>query len=402
MRAYLFIAVVFFLCGLCTVLNTILAPYLRHVMQLSYASITLIYVSFYLAYFVCAPFAGYLFRNGNYLLGIRIALLLCTFGSYGVFLGGTFYSFPLILMGLFVNACGICTLQVNANPYVLHLGSQETASSRLSFLQGFFAFGTVIAPFLGAWLILSTLYHPEDGSLLEEFLNILPIQKPYYAISMTWGLVFFLSEFFPLPQVEGLSENQKHHQPLKLGIVSLSMLVIAVAVGVEVTIGNYVIPLISDQSILNLNMDSAGQLAVIYWLGFMLGRFLSASFLKEVDSRVVLYFHAGAGIVLSLVASFVTGWIAAVSILATGLCVSILFPVLFALILEECPVSQMRMSGYLMMANVGGGLIPVLQGMSADLMGIHLSFIIPALCFSVILAFSVRRPKLILQPIRYE
>ena len=400
MKTYLFIAIAFFLCGLCTVLNTILAPYLQQVLELSYTSVTSIYVSFYLAYLVCAPIAGYLFRQGNYRLGIRIALLLCTFGSYGVFLGGTFNSFPLVLTGLFVTACGICILQVNANPFVLHFGPKETASSRLSFLQGFFAFGTVIAPFLGSWLILSALYHPIDGSLLKEFLNILPIQKPYYAISMTWGIVFFISELFPLPHVEGLTENTHSKKPLSLKFVSMSMIVVAVAVGVEVTLGNYVIPLVADKSILNLNFDAAGHLAMIYWIGFMMGRFLSSLLLKDVDPRVILYFHAGAGILLSLVASFSTGLFAAAAVLATGLCVSILFPVLFSLILEESPASQMRMSGYLMMANVGGGLIPVLQGFSADLMGIHLSFIIPALCFFVILAFSLRRPKLTLQPIR--
>jgi len=400
MRAYIFIAVVFFLCGLCTVLNTILAPYLQQVFQLNYTSVTSIYVCFYLAYLVCAPVAGYLFRQGNYLLGIRIALLLCLFGTYGIFLGGTYTSFTMVLGGLFVTACGISTLQVNGNPYVLHLGSQDTATSRLSFLQGFFALGTVMAPFLGSWLILSSLYHPEDGSLLEEFLNILPLQKPYFSISMIWATVFFFTECFPLPPVSGLTEKIDIKHPLKPKIIALGMLVIAVAVGVEVSLGNYIIPLIADSSNLNLSIDSAGHFAMIYWIGFMLGRFLSSGLLKGTDPRVILYFHAGGGILLSLVACLTTGLIAAVSALATGLCVSILFPVLFALILEECPGSQLRVSGYMMMANIGGGLVPLWQGMSADLWGIHLSFLVPAICFAVILVFSMRRPKLTPQPVR--
>ncbi|NGX58092.1 MAG: L-fucose-proton symporter [Chlamydiae bacterium] len=397
MRAYIFIAVTFFLCGLCTVLNTILAPYLQQVLHLSYTSVTSIYISFYLAYFLLAPVSGYLFRKGNYLMGIRIALLLCTFGTYLIFMGGTYNSFPLVLGGLFVMACGISILQVNANPYVLHLGSSETSSSRLSFLQGFFALGTVVAPFVGSFFILSSLYHPVDGSLLDEILDILPIQKPYFTLSMTWGLIFLLSEIFPLPQVTGLTEKKETatQHPLKLGIVWLGMLVIALAVGVEVTLGNYIIPLLVDRSIMNLNIDMAGHLAMIYWLGFMIGRFSSSVFLKDVEPKVVLYYHAIGGIVLSLAACFATGIFAATAALATGLCVSILFPILFAIILQECPASQMQVSGYMMMANVGGGLVPLMQGLSADSLGVHLSFIIPALCFSVILLFSLRKPKLV-------
>jgi len=392
MRVYFFIAVIFFLCGLSTILNTILAPYLQQVMSLSYTSVTSLYVSFYLAYLLCAPIAGFWFRRGNYLFGIRIALLLCTFGSYGVFLGGTYHSFPFVLAGLFVMACGICILQVNANPYVLNYGPRENASSRLSFLQGFFAFGTVTAPFLGSWAILAALYHPETGSLLHEFLDILPLQMPYYSISLSWALAYLFFELVPLPEVRGLTETERS-EPLKKSLV---------AVGVEVAIGNYLIPFIADRAILDVTLDTAGELAILYWIGFMLGRFLSGALFQDADPRIVLYYHAGAGIVLTLLGSLFAGWVAAISLIATGLTVSILFPVLFALLLEEGSKSQMRLSGYLMMANIGGGLIPVLQGLSADYLGIHLSFLVPAICFAIILAFSMRRPKFTPIPIRVK
>lgn len=402
MRGYFFFIPMFFLCGLCTVLNTILAPYLKQVLHLSHTSITLIYLSFYLAYFCVAPLSGYLFRKGNYLSGIRIGLSLSALGSLFIFFGGTYHSFLSVLAGLFVMASGISMLQVNGNPYLLHLGSKDSATSRLSFVQGFYALGAVAAPFIGSFFILSTLYHPEDGTLIEELLDILPIQKPYFILAAVWGIVLLLSEIFPLPAVSGLKENlYRPGKPiLKSSIVWLGMLVIALAVGVEVSLGNYVIPLLSDPSIMDLTLDMAGHLAIIYWLGFMLGRFINSFLLKDLEPRIVLYYHAAAGLALCLLAIFTTGLFAGIAALTTGLCTSILFPILFSLILEECPDSQMKVSGYLVMANIGGGLIPLLQGLSADSLGIHLSFFVPGLCFLAIALFSLRRPKLTLQPIR--
>ncbi len=371
----------FFLCGFSTVLNTILAPYLQSALNLSYTSIAAVYISFYLAYLIVSPIAGNLLSKGKILQGFRVSLLLSAAGSLFISIGGLDDSYILILLGIFVMASGIACLQVTANPYIVFLGSAETASMRLTFLQGFFALGTVAAPFAGSLLILANL-------------NDLPLAKPYLILSGCWGVAWLLSELFPFPEVKELRDLNDEKSPpvFKDPIVLIGMVMVAIAVGVEISVGNFVIPLLTHEKSFSLSLDAAGQMAMLYWIGFMLGRFFCPLFLKVYPARRVLFWHGFAGLLFGLIAGFGSGAASAYSALALGVCTSILFPVIFTLIMEESRSSKMQISGLLMMANIGGAAIPFLQGIAADLTGIHLSFAVPAACFLAVALFSLRRP----------
>lgn len=147
----------FFLCGLSTVLNSILIPYLQQVQKISYTSANLIQVSFYSAYLLFSPLTAYLLKSIHYVTGMKRGILFATLGSALLTFATAITSFPLILIGIFFVGGGIAMLQVTGNPYVMKLGSIETASRRMVALHAVTATGMIIAPLLGSHFILEKI-----------------------------------------------------------------------------------------------------------------------------------------------------------------------------------------------------------------------------------------------------
>jgi MFS transporter, FHS family, L-fucose permease len=318
-------------------------------------------------------------------------------------------SFPLFLLALVVLATGITDLQVSANPYVAVLGPAKTASSRLTLTQAFNSLGTVVGPRLGAALILGgavTYTADQLTAMSPQALHAYRVQAastvklPYVLIAIALIVLGIVISRFKLPQIPeaegghatetGAHDSIWRHRNLVMGAIA-----IFTYVGAEVAIGSFLVNYLHEPYIGNLTLEQAGAyLAFGYWFGAMVGRFAGSWILRQISPRVVLAFNALVAATLVCVSMATMGHFAMWSIILVGLFNSIMFPTIFTLGIEGLGPLTGEGSGLLNTAIVGGAVIPLLQGLIADRIGIHHAFILPVLCYLYIALFAIKGKQL--------
>ncbi|HLP16740.1 MAG TPA: glucose/galactose MFS transporter, partial [Bacteroidota bacterium] len=163
-------------------------------------------------------------------------------------------------------------------------------------------------------------------------------------------------------------------------------------VGGEVSIGSFLVSYMKEPTIAGFSDADAGRYLSFYWGGAMIGRFIGAALLQKIKVGKLLAFNAAAAALLVAVSMLTTGSIAMWSILAVGLFNSIMFPTIFTLGVDGLGKHTGQGSGILCMAIVGGALVPLVQGVLADMpaIGIQHAFFIPVLCYGYILYYGVK------------
>jgi MFS transporter, FHS family, L-fucose permease len=389
----------FFIWGFITALNDILIPHLKSVFTLSYAQAMLVQFCFFTAYFVVSLPSGRLVKKIGFKNGIVIGLLVAGSGCLLFYPAASLQSYSLFLMAFFVLASGIGLLQVAANSYVTLLGSQETASSRLTLVQGFNSLGTTLAPYIGVLLIMATavetgdeinLLSP-DKLLAYQAQQAATVQYPYLILAALLFLMALIFVLVKLPKVVATDKantkygetNLNHAQisawnyrHLKLGAIA-----IFVYVGGEVSIGSFLVSFLGQPSIAGLSGQEAGKYVSLYWGGAMVGRFLGTAIMQKIAPQILLSFNAIVAILLVISAMAASGGLAMWSLLAVGLFNSIMFPTIFSLALNGLGQHAAQGSGILCMAIAGGAIIPLLQGYFADIVGIQQAFFISVFCY---------------------
>lgn len=383
----------FFIWGFITCLNDILVPHLKNVFDLTHFQASLIQFCFFFAYFVVSIPAGFLVKKVGYQRGAVIGLVVAAVGCLMFYPAAQQQVYPMFLLALFVLASGITILQVSANPYVTALGRKETASSRLTWTQAFNSLGTTVAPYFGAILILSAAT-AEVGTAEFKAQEAAAVQGPYLFLA---GVLLLLAVVF---QILKLPKVVEHHDPAvadsdsgsawKHSHLVLGAMGIFLYVGGEVAIGTNMIDFISLPEIAGLDHASAGKLVSFYWGGAMVGRFIGAVVMQYVPAGKVLAFNAVAVIVLLAVTVMTTGHVAMWSLILIGLFNSIMFPTIFSLAVTGLGRHTSQGSGVLCLAIVGGAIVPVLQGSLADIVGLHLSYALPVLCYAYIVFYGLK------------
>ncbi len=379
-------ALLFLMCGFSTALNAVLVPHLKKVLKLGYQEVALVDTSFYLAYFLVCPIAGFLLSGQDLRWGVRIGFIIAGFGPLFI---GLASSFPVALLGVFILGSGIAILQVSANPYVIQLGDPAKSANRLSFSQAMTNLGTIIAPLLGSALLLS-----EEKAVTMETLRF-----PYWTLALIWALFALLALFLRLP--EGKKEAHSNVGVLRDQNLWRFFLAISICVGVEVSCIAFLIPFLHEPEILAVSLTSAGKWSALFWVGFFVGRLSAGFLLKKTAPMLLLFLHAAAGFFLALITCYTEGVVAAGALLSLGFCTSVMFPILFTLALQKSKVPQIKAAGILCMANIGGALVPLLQGSVADHIGLHHSFLVPASCYFLLVLFSLSQLRFSL-PLRQQ
>ena len=391
--ALMSLTILFFMWGFITSLNDILIPYLKALFDLTYTQAMLVQFCFFGAYFVVSIPAGRLCKKLGYQGGIVAGLALSAMGGLLFYPAAAAVSYGLFLAALFVLASGITILQVAANPYVTALGTETTASGRLTMTQAFNSLGTTIAPFFGSLLIFGAV--SGAGELASPAKQAQAVQLPYLMIAATLLLLSVIFYKLQLPEIKGHKEQVSDvdgtlfsHPHLILGAVG-----IFVYVGAEVSIGSFLINFFTDPHIGNMSEQVAANLIAYYWGGAMLGRFIGASIMQFVSARYCLAFCSLMSMVLIGVSMQLEGNAAIYSILAVGLFNSIMFPTIFSLAINKLGDAASHGAGLLCLAIVGGAIVPLFQGMLADMVGVQLSFLLPALCYVFIGYFGLKGHK---------
>jgi len=426
----------FFMWGFITCLNDILIPHLKALFNMNYTMTMLIQFTFFGAYFVMSLPAGWLVGKIGYKKGIILGLCITAIGALLFFPASTFISYGMFLGGFFVLASGITVLQVAANPYVAILGSPETASSRLNLTQAFNSLGTTVAPIFGSMLILAN--NVEDAT--EKAATV---QIPYFAIAATLFVIAAIFVFAKLPIVkaqqkkDNISGSAWQYRHLILGAIA-----IFVYVGAEVSIGSFMINFFSMDNIAGLSETDAAKYVALYWGGAMLGRFFGAVSMSDINSNkkniytfliaifsfllawyitaqlnlAAIFFifvilnivavkigknkanktlavFAIAALSLVILTVLLKGEFAMWTLVAVGLFNSIMFPTIFTLSIDGLGKHTSQGSGILVMAIVGGALIPLIMGGLADTIGLHSSFLITIVCYAYIVYFGLKGYK---------
>jgi len=389
----------FFMWGFITCLNDILIPHLKNVFSLNYTQAMLIQFCFFGAYFIMSLPAGRLVHRVGYQRGLVIGLVIAGLGCLLFYPAASLRVYPLFLGALFVLASGITILQVSANPYVAILGPLETASSRLNLTQAFNSLGTTVAPFFGALLILAVAPQVSD-SLSGQDMAVFrqaeaeAVQVPYLLLAGTLLLLALVFAFLRLPAFHHSGDSdsaagQSIAAALRYPHLVLGAVGIFVYVGAEVAIGSLLVNFLGEPHIAGLPESEAAHYVAYYWGGAMVGRFIGSAVMLRIDPGRVLAFNAASAVALLAITVLGSGHLAMWAILLVGLCNSIMFPTIFSLAVRELGPHTSQGSGLLCLAIVGGALIPLLQGVLADSIGLQLAFVFPALCYLYIMYYGL-------------
>ncbi len=437
------VTMLFFMWGFITCMNDILIPKLQDVFTLQNWQAMLIQTAFFgayfivsLLYFVFSITKGDPIMKIGYKNGIIVGLVVAAAGCALFYPAASLESYGFFLMALFVLASGITILQIAANPYVAILGAPETASSRLNLTQAFNSLGTTIAPVIGGYLIF------EAASAMQAS-GADSVKMPYLALAATLIFLAIIIKTAKLPHVSGEGKIVADSGALKYRHLVLGIVCIFMYVGGEVAIGSSLINFFKLPEIAGLTEAEGGYYLALFWGGAMVGRFFGAVALAQyrnniyrllimgiitvVASALIYSFYdlntalitfgliagniilfllgsfmpsrtlgifASAVIGLLLLTMFATGEVALWAVIAIGLFNSIMFPTIFTLAIKGLGIHTSQGSSLLVMAIVGGAIIPPLQGYFADVTGsIQLSFIIPLLCYLYIVYYGFAGSK---------
>jgi len=394
----------FFMWGFLTCLNDILVPHLKSIFDLSYARVMLIQFAFFGAYFIFSIPSAKIIDWMGYQRSMVAGLLMMGLGAFLFVPAASVPSYPLFLGALIVLAAGITCLQVAANPYVTVLGKPQTASSRLNLTQAFNSLGTFLAPFFGGLLILSAAPKAMDEirAMAPDALQAYrlheaaTVKTPYVGLGIALVLLAIAIGSFKLPKIEHaqhkvgekVDDSIWKHPSLIFGAIA-----IFVYVGAEVSIGSFLVNYFGQPEIGGLTEKVAANFVALYWLGAMIGRFIGSGLLQKVKTGKLLGICAICAAGLVAISMLTSGHFAMWSIIFVGFFNSIMFPSIFTLGVAELGPLTGDGSGVMIMAIVGGAIIPVAQGWIADKIGIHHAFFLPVICYLYILFFALSGSK---------
>lgn len=400
------VSLIFLTWGGLTSLNDVLIPHLKAVFSMNYVQTLLIQFTFFGAYFLMSIPAGAVVSRIGYKASIVVGLLVAAAGAAMFFPAARLPSYGLFLTALFVLASGITLLQVSANPYIALLGSAESSHSRLTFAQALNSFGTTAFPyFIGPLILAGTVLGADQIAAMPVAEQIAyraaearSVEMPY--LMLAGGLlllaVFVITMKIPSLRAEGTPTRDNHtfrealaHPHLRWGVIGIFMYV-----GAEVAIGSFLINYMAESSIGSLTEASASQYLSWYWGGAMIGRFIGAALMTRIDARKLLAFAAVMVCMLLVVTMTTSGRVAMWSALAVGLFNSIMFPTIFTTAIERLGTLTSKASSLLVMAIVGGAIIPLVQAALADSIGIQNSFLVPLACYVYIIWYGLRGSRL--------
>ncbi len=426
--------VLFFMWGFMTVWNDILIPRFRDAFTLNYFQAMLVQSAFFgayavgsLIYYLISMFWGDPINRIGYKTGVIIGLLLAAAGYLMFYPAAIMISYPFFLTALFVAGLGFAMLQIAANPYITILGPERTASSRLNLSQAFNSVGTTIGPIIAGKLMFTVF----KGPVIH---GVDSVKIPFLCVGGVFLILAVCFMFAQLPNFTNTEHVTRGAGALKHPHTVLGMLAIFMYVGGEVCVGSSIINFLHLPKLGGLSHDAASKFLAFYWGGLMIGRFMGAFALSDIQKKLrnivvillpVVAFaviwkisgrenalHYGVVLLLMLVAFFLGasspqrmlalfsfiiiallftgmlsgGAVAIWAILGIGLFDSVMWSNIFSLAIDGLGSLKSQGSSLLVMAILGGALLPPLQGFVADHIGIQYSFMVPMISY-VYIAF---------------
>jgi FHS family L-fucose permease-like MFS transporter len=399
---FVLITCLFFLWGFAHNLDPILIPHLKKSFTLTTTQSTLVDSSFFVAYFFMALPAGYIMKRWGYKTGIIAGLLLFAIGSFLFVPAANHQSYNYFLFALFIIACGLTILETAANPYASSLGDPSTATQRLNLAQSFNGLAAALAPAIGARIILTKGYTNAELSSMTAVAQkaalaaeAYTVKTPYTILGIILIVVAFLFYRIQLPDIrEKNTSNQDQSLLLTFRHAHLKWAVIAqfFYVGAQVCVLSLFI-LYATQSAKISEVQAADYLS-FGGLAFLLGRFLGTVLMKYFKPENLLAAYAVICVLLCFVAIFGHGLITIYALIGICFFMSIMFPTIFSLGIQQLGPDTEMASSLIVMSIVGGAVLPRIFGLISDATGnIQMGYIVPLIAFTVVAYFGWKGSK---------
>ena len=387
------VCTLFFLWALCNGMIDVLNKHFQNSLHISKAQSALVQFSNYMGYFLMALPAGLLARKFGYKAVIILGLLLIAAGAFWFVPATSINTFAAFLAGLFIIATGLTCLETVANPYTTILGPAEMGAARINLAQSCNGLGWIFGPLIGGQVILSAT---SEVNRSNSTLYI-----PYLLIGAVVVVLAFAFFFSNIPEIQAEEETavkdsngdtvkvksmwKRRHFTLA---VLAQFLYVAAQTGIFSFFINYVVE--------NLGIPdrSASKWLTVGFVLFLAGRLSGSMILRYMKAHSTLAVFSFVNVALMFVTMAGHGKLGTLALLLSFFFMSIMFPTIFALGIKGLGRQTKQASSFIVMAIVGGAIVPMLMGRIADIASMRIGFIVPLVCFIAVGAYAAFWQKL--------
>jgi FHS family L-fucose permease-like MFS transporter len=357
--------------------------------------------AYYGAYFSLAIPAAFINRRYGYKTGVLTGLGLATVGGFLFIPASMLLAYGFFLIALFVLAAGLSILETSANPFVIAMGPEENATQRLNLAQSFNPVGANIGVLLGALLILPQIT-PEsekiamtaDQRLAAQEQDLSLVLGPYTGIAIALLLIWIViaiqkipvpeehARFAPDERNAGLVGRLWHNRHYRYGVAAQFL-----NVGAQVCAWTFTIQYAQD--VVGVPTATSGWYLQASLILFLISRFVMTYLLGIYRPTKLLFAMGLLGLLFSLIAMFSPNMIGLLAVVGISLSLSLMFPTIYGVALQGLgPDTKFGAAG-LVMAILGGALLPLVHGRLMDIVGANLAFIVPGICLGLVACYAL-------------
>ncbi|MFC4871041.1 MFS transporter [Negadavirga shengliensis] len=379
-RPLILLCLMFLTVGAMFTMNDILLPIVMDYFQLNYTQATLIQVSFYITYIIFPVPIAWIIHRFGYKISLLIALLTSALGCLLFIPAQILEAYGIILLAIFTLSTGITIINVAANPFTTLLGDPEGAHIRINFVQSFSRIGYAATPLIASWLI-----YTQSGDIRFYF--------PYMLIGLVILVITLLIYFSKMPSmtppkedvfsISGIIRQSRKYPHLLYGVIAMFFYV-----GAEASTAGFFIPYLRTELGFSLT-EAVGYLTLYYVFAAIMGLIAAVWILKFISAHRLVGIFGTYMVVVYLICIFSNTGFNEYLLASLGLGLSIMFPTLFSLAIEDTGNFAGRGSALLNFAIVGGAVFTPIQGLLADNYGVAVSYMVPCLCFVVITLYAL-------------
>jgi FHS family L-fucose permease-like MFS transporter len=420
-RKYLFtfilITSLFALWGFANDITNPMVAAFQTVMELSATKASMVQFAFYGGYATMAVPAALFIRKFSYKSGIMLGLTLYATGAFLFIPAAAYQEFTFFCLSLYILTFGLAFLETTANPFILSLGDRETATRRLNMSQAFNPMGSLCGMSVASFVVLPQLIsdrRDEAGQILFFGLSeaekadirlhdLAVIRDPYVGIGIIVLLVLSVIAIYRMPKTQSEEEkalghthsasvtlrNLWHNEIYREGVLTQMFYVAA-----QIMTWTFIIQYADN---LGINKATAQMYNIVAMSLFLCSRFISTFLMKYVNSRLLLAIFGCGAALCALGAILIVGMAGLYCLVGISFFMSLMFPTIYGIALEDVdPQDATLGAAFLVMAIVGGALMPPLQGMIIDQQtifshpAVNVSFVLPLICFLFIIAYGYR------------
>lgn len=414
---FILITSLFALWGFANAVTDPMVSAFKKVLELNNFQASLVQLSFYGGYFTLALPAAYFMRKYSYKSGVLIGLALYATGALLFYPAAAFENYAFFLIAIYILTFGLAFLETSANPYILSMGDERTATRRLNLAQAFNPLGLMGGLFVAQTFILSRLQsddihnysdltEPIKQSIRTADLRV--IRNPYIFLGVFVVVIFLIIKFVkmprtkekgPLPEMSAIVSRLLKQKRFTSGVVTQLFYV-----GAQIMCWTYIYHYAEN---LNISNETAVNYAYVAFALFLSGRFIFTYLLKFTTPGNLLFILTIFAVAFSAGTIFLQSVFGLYCLVGISFCMSLMFPTIFGIALEGLGEDAKVASAFMVMAIVGGAIMPVLQGLLIDVGGralddhdilgvpeVNFSFILPLICFLVVgcYGFCFRKP----------